>query len=104
MPFSFFLQFFFETFVHQKYEIMESTLLHQVSPGDLRKMIREEIQEHLKPRPEKKFIPKKKAAQRLGKTVQTLDAWHKAGILRKKYIGGRVFYLESDIEKIETKQ
>lgn len=82
---------------------MESTILHQVSPGTLRKMIREEIKEHLKLPAEKKYIPKKKAAQRLNRTVQTLDAWHKAGILKKKYIGGRVFYLESDIEKLEIK-
>lgn len=81
----------------------ESTILHQISPGLLREMIREEIKEHLKPPVEKKFIPKKKAALRLKRTVQTLDAWHRANILKKKFIGGRVFYLESDIEKLEIK-
>ena len=81
---------------------MESTLLHQVSPGGLRTIIREEIQEHLKPLPEPKLIPKNNASKRLGKTVQTLDAWHRAGILRKKYIGGRVFYLDSDIQLLES--
>lgn len=82
---------------------MESTILHQVSPGDLRAMIREEIEEHLKPPEELKLIPKVKAAKRLRKTVQTLDSWHKANILRKKFIGGRVYYLESDIERLEVK-
>ncbi len=79
---------------------MESTLLHQVNPGDLRTMIREEIIAHLTPPPEKKYIPKKKAAQRLNKTVQTLDAWHREGILKKKHIGGRVYYNEADIERL----
>ena len=82
---------------------MESTLLHQVNPGDLRDIVREEIKEHLKPAPEAKLIPKNKAAKRLRKTVQTLDSWHKAGILKKKYLGGRVFYLESDIQRLEVK-
>ena len=80
---------------------MESTILYGVKPDDLQEMIEKAIDNKIKPKPEKRFIPKKKAAQRLGKTVQTLDAWHRAGILRKKYIGGRVFYVESEIEKIE---
>ena len=80
----------------------ESTILHQVSPGALRAMIREEIKEHLKPKVDKKFIPKNSAARRLNKTVQTLDAWHRAGILKKKYIGGRVFYDEQDVIRLET--
>jgi hypothetical protein len=82
---------------------MESTLLHQVSPTSLRQIIREEIKEHLKPPVEKKYIPKQIAAKRLGRTVQTLDAWNRAGILTKKFIGGRVFYLEADIERLESK-
>jgi hypothetical protein len=82
---------------------MESTILHQVNPGDLRTMIREEISEHLKPPPAINLVPKTRASKRLGKTVQTLDAWHRAGILKKKYLGGRVFYLESDIERLEIK-
>ena len=80
----------------------ESTILHQVGPGDLRAMIREEIQEHLKPPEEKKLIPKNIAAKRLKKTVQTLDAWHRAGILKKKYIAGRVFYDEKNIIRLES--
>jgi hypothetical protein len=82
---------------------MESTLLHEVNPADLRAIIREEIRDHLKPTPEVKLIPKNKAAKLLKKTVQTLDTWHKAGILKKKYLGGRVFYLESDIQRLEVK-
>jgi len=82
----------------------ESTILHQVGPGDLRAMIREEIKEHLKPPPQeqKRLIPKNKAAKRLKRTVQTLDSWHRAGILKKKYIGGRVFYNEQDIIRLES--
>lgn len=80
---------------------MESTILYGVKPNDLKEMIEKAIENKFKPKPEKRYIPKKKAAQRLGKTVQTLDTWHREGILRKKYIGGRVFYVESDIERME---
>ncbi len=80
----------------------ESTILHQVGPGDLRTMISEVIQEHIKPPEEKKLIPKNKAAKRLKRTVQTLDSWHRAGLLKKKYIGGRVFYNEQDIIRLES--
>ncbi len=81
---------------------METTLLHQVSPDNLRAIIREEIKQHLKPPSETKYIPKIKAAKRLGKTLQTLDSWHRAGILKKIQIGGRVFYNEADIERMES--
>lgn len=81
---------------------MKSTILHDVSPDDLRAIIREEIREHLKPQLEKKYVPKNSAAKRLQKTVQTLDAWHRAGILKKKYIGGRVYYYEDDISRLES--
>jgi len=83
---------------------MDSTILFQVTPEQLRELIEEAIEKKLKPPKEKKYIPKKIAAQRLNRTVQTLDSWNRAGILRKKYIGGRVFYLESDIERIESKK
>ena len=81
---------------------MESTILHNLNPGDFRTIIREEIKEHLTPKEEIKYTPKNQAAKRLKKTVQTLDSWHRAGILKKKYLGGRVFYLESDIKRLEV--
>lgn len=82
---------------------MNSTILFQVTPDQLQEMIEAAIDKKLQPPLEKKFIPKNIASQRLKRTVQTLDSWHKAGILKKKYIGGRVYYLESDIERIESK-
>lgn len=81
---------------------MASTILHQVSPDELRTIIREVIKEQIKPKEEIRYIPKNKAAKRLNKTVQTLDAWNKAGILKKKYIGGRVYYDEQDIIRLES--
>ncbi len=81
---------------------MASTILHGVNPEQLQKIIETAIDKKLKPPPEAKLIPKNKAAKRLHKTVQTLDAWHRAKILTKKYIGGRVFYAEQDIFRLET--
>ena len=80
----------------------KSRIVYEISPLELRTIFHEVIQEHFKPPKEKKLIPKNIAAKRLKKTVQTLDAWHRAGILKKKYIGGRVFYDEKSIISFES--
>jgi len=80
---------------------MKNTILHQIGPEDLREIIGQEIKKHLSTKQEKIYIPKLITAKRLKRTTQTLDAWHRAGILKKKYIGGRVYYNEEDIIRLE---
>ena len=41
------------------------------------------------------------AAKRLHVSLPTLDAYAKAGILRARHIGGRVFFLEDDLHPIK---
>ena len=47
-----------------------------------------------------KYVPLKEALKILNIQRKTADNWHKSGILKKKYIGGKVFYSLSDIEKV----
>ncbi len=77
---------------------MESTLIHGLKPNDIQLMIEKAIENKLKPKPEIRYIPKLAAAKRLKRTVQTLDSWHRAGKLKKVYLGGRVFYKEEDLK------
>lgn len=43
------------------------------------------------------------AAEYIGVTKQTLHTWHRKNILCHRKLGGKVFYLESDIiEKIKV--
>ncbi|RLD60050.1 MAG: hypothetical protein DRJ05_05370 [Bacteroidetes bacterium] len=81
---------------------MNSTILHGISPTQLQEIIELAIERKLKTPTEKHYISKRKAAQLLNRTVQTLDAWHRAGILRKKHIGGRVFYDANQVESLIT--
>jgi len=81
---------------------MESTIIHGLTPGEIERLIERAVDKRLKLPKETKFIPKLITAKRLNKTVQTLDAWHQAGKLRKVYIGGRVFYKEDDIKLLEV--
>ena len=50
-----------------------------------------------------KFMSMDQVCDALGVTKQTLRNWNKKGILTYRQLGGRVYYLESDIvNKIKT--
>ncbi len=50
------------------------------------------------------FMSMTQVSEALGVTKQTLRNWNKKGILTYRMLGGRVYYLESDIiNKIKTK-
>ena len=52
---------------------------------------------------EKELLTRTEVSQKLLVTRQTLDNWHKKGILKKLWIGTRIRYKLSDIERlIET--
>jgi hypothetical protein len=46
------------------------------------------------------YVPLNQALKTLGISRNTADNWHKSGILKKKYVGGKVFYSLIDIEKV----
>lgn len=47
-----------------------------------------------------KYIDRRATSKKLGVTYVTLNSWDKKGILSKRKIGNRVFYLLSEIEEI----
>ncbi len=47
-----------------------------------------------------KYVPLKEALKILNIQRKTADNWHKQGILKKKYSGGKVFYSTEDIKKM----
>lgn len=50
-----------------------------------------------------KFMSMDQVSEALGVTKQTLRTWNKKGILTYRQLGGRVYYLESDIvDKIKV--
>ena len=46
------------------------------------------------------YVPLNQALKTLGISRKTADNWHKSGVLKKKYVGGKVFYSINDIEKV----
>jgi len=51
-----------------------------------------------------KILSQDQVSEMLGVSKQTLRKWNRKGILTYRQLGGRVYYLESDIvEKIKTK-
>jgi predicted DNA-binding transcriptional regulator AlpA len=78
-----------------------------VSPEEHKKEIVEELLEEIKllfeqfkPKPPLKWISRKQASKKLGKSYPTLNIWNKKGVLKAHKIGGTVMYKESDIEEI----
>lgn len=47
------------------------------------------------------LIKRKEAAQRLGISLPTIDAYAKVQILHAKHVGGRVYFDEAEIEKYQ---
>ncbi|MFD2588431.1 hypothetical protein ACFSQJ_15955 [Croceitalea marina] len=48
----------------------------------------------------KKYISRKEASNKLQISYVTLNEWDKNGILKKRKIGNKVFYLNEEIETI----
>lgn len=52
------------------------------------------------PAPPEKYLTANETAKRLGVHLSTLWRWDRDGHLKKSRLGGKVFYKESDIEKL----
>lgn len=84
----------------------KTTQVIGVSPDELIQRINVEIsrqieglEKRITANKPKKYIDRKGARNKLGVTYGTLDNWDRDGVLKKRKIRGRVFYLESDIER-----
>jgi len=85
-----------------------STILHDVSPEDLKNMIQSSIREELSkialnieskpaiPEPEQP-ISMREAIQFLGKSRQTLADWRRKGLITAHKLGGRLYFFKSEL-------
>ncbi len=87
-----------------------AVLLQGCTLADIERMINKAVGERMKTfyesikeRPPV-LIKRKVAAERLGISLPTLDAYAKAGILHARHIGGRVYFDEADVEKYAQNQ
>jgi len=81
--------------------------LHNITPEDLKKEILEgvakkleELKSQLQNKEEpSKYLTRKEVSEILGVSLVTIHHWCKKGILKPYYIGNRVRFKNSEIEK-----
>jgi predicted DNA-binding transcriptional regulator AlpA len=78
----------------------------QTTPQDLQQQIAEgvksQLQEflnHYKPKQPNEYVTRKQVAEMFDVDLSTIHNWCKSGKLKPLGIGGRVFFLRSDIEQ-----
>lgn len=83
-----------------------SILLENVSRAEFKDLISESVREELsrfqKPSEQtevEKPISQEEAVKWLGKSRQTLIAWRKKGVINAHVLGGRVYFLKSELLK-----
>jgi excisionase family DNA binding protein len=81
---------------------MESTVLHNVAPDELKTLISDAITEKLntlKPDPKESYLTRKQVATMLHISLTNLHELTMHGKIPAYRLGGRVLFLESDIMK-----
>jgi len=82
-----------------------STILENVSTDELKVLISESVRAELskvtqaapEANPIEKPISQPEAIEFLGKSRQTLIAWRRKGVISAHMLGGRVYYLKSEL-------
>jgi excisionase family DNA binding protein len=86
---------------------MNTTIFTQLSPDDLKCIIKECIKEEMSTyfsatkstRPEYDMLTMEELGKQLGVTKVTIISWTKKGILKASKMGRRVFYKKDEIDK-----
>ena len=88
---------------------MNSVLIQGVTLSDIEAMIERVIDrrfdslvEEVRPR-KSQLVKRVDAAKLLGVSLPTLDAYARAGWLRSRHIGGRVYFDEEDLRSIKCR-
>ena len=83
------------------------TQLHEISPEDLRREIRNDIREELQeltknftPKEPTEWITRQEAADLIGVSLVTIHNWTKEGVINAHKIGTRIRFKRADIENI----
>ncbi|MDN3664460.1 helix-turn-helix domain-containing protein [Algibacter miyuki] len=58
----------------------------------------EDLKKHFQPKEPKQYLTRVEVAEMLKINLSSVHNWTKKGILKAKQIGGRVYYLRTDIE------
>ncbi len=82
----------------------------QVTPEQLQNAIiqgvktqLEDLKTHFQPKEPKQYLTRQEVSQMLSVDLSTVHNWTKKGILTANQIGGRVFYLRSNVENAIVK-
>ena len=85
---------------------MNSIILQGISTDDLKKILREVLEENIKKEPKSQqslktlpYLDRFEVAEKLKISLPTLNNWSKAGILQSYRIGSRVLYKQDEIEQ-----
>lgn len=84
---------------------MSEEVYVKITREELRKMIIEGVKNHLKecsrgiPSPKDPYLTREDVSSLFGVSVKTIDTWSKSGHLKKKRIGGKIYFLRSEIEE-----
>ena len=89
--------------ISKKYPSMNITISADELTGFAKFIIEESRKEEEKDRKEDRLVPRKEAAEKLDVDFSSLWRWAKSGYLLPVHVGGKVMYLESDINKIIMK-
>jgi excisionase family DNA binding protein len=63
----------------------------------------EDLKKHFKPKEPKQYLSRQEVSKLLSVDLSTVHNWTKKGILEANQIGGRVFYLRTDVENAIVK-
>jgi len=89
---------------------MQTVQFIQVTPEQLQDAIIEgvktqlqDLKQHFQPKEPKQYLTRQEVAKMLSVDLSTVHNWTKKGILTANQIGGRVFYLRTDVENAIVK-
>lgn len=84
---------------------MQQIQFVQTTPEQLQNAIIEgvkthlkELKEHFQPKEPNQYLTRVEVSKMLSIDLSTVHNWTKKGILKAKQIGGRIFYLRSEVE------
>ncbi len=90
---------------------MEQQILYQLNAADLERVIRkihaeerERIRAEIRAQETDRNVTRKEALRLLGVAAGTLWKWGKEGYLTPVYVGSKVYYRKSDLERILGKE
>ncbi len=82
----------------------------QVTPEQVQNAIIEgvktqlqDLKKHFEPKTPKEYLTRQEVAKMFSVDLSTIHNWTKKGILTANQIGGRVFYLRTDVENAIVK-